>query len=285
MSTNPNVNDDIPIQKLEALKWNAASAEASLTSAYDYVVQLGSSAADWYLEAKRPKQHLAYALRLGAIILTAAAGVIPVIAEVWRNEHGAPKVSPALASVLLIMAATLVFLDQFLGCSSGWIRYVKAYMQIKAVLEQLQFAFAIDRAAWQGNSPAVEQVQRTLANFKSAVAQVDEIVTTETNEWAAEFRSALRQIEDAAKASSQSSKFGAMNLTVTNGDQCANGWSLAINDGTPRSYSGRSAALSQLVPGVCKISVTGRVNGSEKRCERAVQVAAGQVVTIEGTLT
>jgi hypothetical protein len=274
--------ENTAITKLQRLKWDEASTEASLAVVYEHVIKTGDDAADWYVKKKRPKQRMAYTLRLWAIIITAAAGVIPIVANVWTDE-GVPRVPPGIASALLLLSATLVLLDQFLGASSGWMRYMKAHMNIKRLLERLEFDFAIQRSTWQGKPPTNAQAQQSLAQLKSVAARISDIVINETNEWAAEFKSALRQIEESEKAAEQSN-LGGLNIMVTNGDACSDGWTVSVDDQPASRFTGKSAALSKLSPGLRRLTFEGTIDNVTKRAERVVFVPGGEVSSLEVTL-
>jgi hypothetical protein len=63
-----------------------------------------------------------------------------------------------------------------------------------------------------------------------------------------------------------------------------NGWKLTIDDGPEVTYSGTSAALTRVQPGIRVIRVVGTINGVEKRHEKPVSVSSGAVEIIELTL-
>ena len=63
-----------------------------------------------------------------------------------------------------------------------------------------------------------------------------------------------------------------------------NGWRLTIDDGPETTYSGISASLAKVQPGIHTIRVVGTVNGVERRDEKSLTVSIGAAESIELTL-
>jgi hypothetical protein len=274
---------DIRSKPLEALSWDLSTVLASLARLVNHAIVEAETAIDWYLGAKRSKQHLARWLRAGAILLTATAGVIPILTQIYATD-GKPAFSPAWASFALAVAATLVGLDRFFGFSSAWIRYITTEMRIRRILQGFRLDWETDKATWKGETPNDEQIQRVLARVKAFVLDVATIVEAETNSWAEEFQSTLKQIEEAAKAKAEATALGGVNVTVTNGSQCDGGWQLIVDEGAGRRYSGTTAAISGLIAGQHVVRVEGTIGGHVRRAEKVVTVAAGPPASIELTL-
>lgn len=276
MATRP----DIKSKPLQALVWDASAILACLEQLVIHAIAEAETAIDWYLGAKRSKQLMARWLRAGAILLTATAGAIPILTQIYATD-GKPAFSPAWASFALAVAATLVGLDRFFGFSSAWIRYITTEMRIRRVLQGFRLDWETDKATWKGQPPNDEQTQRVLARVKSFVLEVATIVETETNAWAEEFQSTLKQIEEAAKAKTEATALGGVNVTVTNGSQCDAGWQLIVDEGAGRRYSGTTAAISGLIAGQHVVRVEGTIGGHVKRAEKVATVAAGSPSSIE----
>ena len=75
-----------------------------------------------------------------AILLTALASITPILVQLLPNEQKLQQLN-LLASLFAVMGATCVGLDNYLGASSGWMRYVSAYQEINSRLEALQLGW------------------------------------------------------------------------------------------------------------------------------------------------
>jgi hypothetical protein len=120
-----------------------------------------------------------------------------------------------------------------------------------------------------------------LARCKAFLGQVNTFLEQEMAAWMQEFQATLQQIDEAAKARAEESKLGGANVSVSNGDQCANGWDLSIDNGSPRHYMGKTAALRDLVPGIHTVRVEGRINGKAVQAESVVVIPAGGTAQVE----
>src|SRR5215468_7509587 len=74
------------------LRWD--NPEESLKKVYDYVVAVNDDARRWYQSRRQPKRKLGFALRLGALTLTVAAGLVPLYSAI----------SPKASTVMLAIA-------------------------------------------------------------------------------------------------------------------------------------------------------------------------------------
>jgi hypothetical protein len=266
-------------------EWDPANPSAALKKILTHVTRQARSAITWYIKAKRSKQIFGRLLRAGAILLGAIAGILPMLSQAY-GENGKPAFPPVWSSAALAVAAALVILDRFFGFTSAWIRYVTTELKIRQVLEEFQMDCEIARAAWPDGKPTADHVQQMLARCKAFVTQVQGIVVDETNMWAREFQDTLKQLTaDAAAARSTAAEPGAVNVAVTNGDECAAGWDLTVDGGTPQHFTGKSGALAALTTGVHLLAATGTINGTVKRAQIAATVAAGGVASASLTLT
>lgn len=287
MSEQPPVTEpssNIEFNPLPELSWEPARRGESLQKLADYVAAEAASAISWYLRKKRSKQWLAKILRSSAIGATALAGLIPMLAEIYVDQ-GVPQIAPAWASVALLVAASCVGLDRFFGYSSAWMRFLTTEMQIRHALHDFLLDWELRRAAWEGQEdPGAEEAEAGLKRCKAFLAEVNDILKAEMDSWVTEFRAAIADIDKAAKAQAEVMRLGAANITVTNGDQCQDGWQLAVDGGAAESHRGTSCALRNLVPGTHTVVVVGRIGAEEKRAEKAFTVAAAQTASEELTL-
>ena len=152
---------DLVAGSLEDLSWAPDERMSSLEKVFKYVSGEAQQAIVWYLRKKDPKRKGARFLRFGAIIATTMAGLIPLLAEIFK-VNGQPQISPAWASVALILAVALIGLDRFFGFSTAWMRFLTTEIQIRTALQAFQLDWEIQKAAWKEPVPteSVETVLR-----------------------------------------------------------------------------------------------------------------------------
>lgn len=277
------MSNDIKPQNLANLSWDPEHGAASLLATYGKAQEHAQSAINWYLKARRPKRFCGRATRLGAIGCTFIAGVLPIIIQIYTVNGKAPF-EPAWASVALAVAALLVLIDRFFGCSSAWMRFISTEHDIRRLLHEFQLEWESDKATWQAGIPSLAQVQQMLGRCKTFIGQVDAAIGKETATWIAEFQDALKQIDEAAKAKASVAEQGGLNLQVKNGDQTDGAWKLSIDDGAETDRTGTSAALIGLQPGLRKIRISGSVANTPRQVESVVAVTAGTVAILQVSL-
>ena len=108
----PELGRNIVFNPLPVLSWEPLQALDSARKLADYASCEAQSAICWYLGKKQSKKFFAQFQRVLAILATAVAGLIPVIAQM-ATKNGVPQVAPAWASVALVVATTAVALDRF----------------------------------------------------------------------------------------------------------------------------------------------------------------------------
>lgn len=257
------------------LDWSAGKGAESINALFDHAMSQAESSINWYISAKRPKKFYASSCRVLAIILGAVAGFLPLLGEMFKPENGRPLFHAGWTAILLGVAGALVLTDRVFGFSTAWMRYISTELQLRQIADEFQIDWEAEKAAWQGQEPSPEQVTQMLARCKAFVTQINTIVRDETNVWIQEFENTIKIIDESVKAKSAVSEPGALNLTVTNGDAAAGGWSLSIDGATAETYTGKTAGKRNLVPGRHEIKVVGTINGQNVQAERVISVPAG----------
>lgn len=270
--------DIVPIAHPQ-LSWDSTERERSVLELFAYGENHARQVITWYLLARKGKKHCAQGLRLGALMLTAVAGLLPIFAG-----FAPMTIEPAWASVAIGVAALFLAIDRFFGCSTAWMRFIATEHKVRQLLHSFQIDCESDRVRWNGQVPTLEQVQVALARTRTFLIEVDELVKQETDIWLHEFQSAIREIDKGTPATGKPAETGAINVTITNGDQIPEGWSLKIDEGVLFNHSGKSAAFSHLAPATYRIHVEGLVDGVQREVEQAVKVVAGQISQVEFTL-
>lgn len=277
---------DIPApRQLDELDWTQAQRAESLAKLKAYVTRHGANAVEYYQFAKKPKKRWAIWLRMGALLFAGAAGLIPILSQLFVDDQGGMYIQPGWASVALALAAGALAIDRFFGFSSGWMRFMATELKVRRVLDDFEMEWEAARVAWSDQPPTAEQVQDMIGRATRFLGAVSDIVRDETDQWMSEFREALRQLDERSKAAVAEERRGAVRVHVTNGDAAPEGWDLSVDDGPARVHRGRTAALNSLLPGLHVIRVRARLNGTIAEGESAVAVEQGAVSDVELTLT
>lgn len=260
---------DIHWEKLDPnLQWDTAP-DRSLSKIYEYVVAFSDSTIQWYQSRRQPKRCWGVSLRVGALLATAAAGLVPLSKELGMSAI------PGVWSTLLVAAAgVFVSVDVLGGFTSGWVRYMLAQQKV----ERLRDAFLLE---WNGLKAAKTNVQGMLERAKTFLLAVGKVVDDETQEWATEFQSALKEMEKARKTAAEVERTGAVEVSVKN-PQTVTGWTLEIDGSQRGRTSGKTLAVTDVLVGIRKLKVYGEdAQGKTFSDEKTVKVEGGATVTKE----
>jgi hypothetical protein len=155
-----------------------------------------------------------------------------------------------------------------------------ASLTLQRALGVFRFDWVMLTAKLAGRPPTLDQVQLLVQRIKEFVVLVDSTVEQETQEWVAEFRSNLAEIERTAKAEFEASRPGAIDVTVTNGMDAADGFTVFLDGVQLRSVKGTRYQIDYVAPGAHKIRVIGNVGGREIEASELVTVTAGAVAKV-----
>jgi hypothetical protein len=268
-----------------ATDWSQNNTAVDLQQVFDYCMTASEQAINWYMKARNVKRGFARIFRIFAIILTALAALLPTLGELFQNYTGIDETFPAGWSVVLLgIVGILLLLDRFLGCSTGWIRYITTELEIRQITHEFQLDWEAGRAEWGGQGPNTQQVIKMLLKCKTHLSTVDKIIRDETQAWKCEFENVLKQIDELSKARAAQSEFGALNLTMTNGEDATDGWTLSIDDGSPETCKGKTFSKKNLAPGQYQIKIEGDIGGTMKHAEKVIKVPPGGTVSESLTL-
>jgi hypothetical protein len=140
------------------------------------------------------------------------------------------------------------------------------------------------QAELKGSTPDEQTVQELLQQCRDFIEQVNQTLKEEMEEWVHEFRQNLAEIDKVAKAQAQMIDKGAINVMVSNADQCKDGWYISIDDVAPMKRKGKTAAFGGLAAESHILSVSGTINGKEMHAESAVIVTQGRTEQVSLTL-
>lgn len=176
------------------LVWESGAWPKSLDALFRYAISEAERALAWYERKRCRAQRAGRGLRLGAILATSAAGLTPVLSELFERD-GRPAIDPLWAAFLLAVAGILVLLDRFWGCTSAWVRYVRAGQELVLALDTFRVEWERHKLAWDPSMEDLEAAQIMLECCRLFLVQVRTVVRQETETWASEFQHVLEQID------------------------------------------------------------------------------------------
>ena len=180
---------------LGKLPWGDDDDRAeSLHALYRFAVGEAEETIGWYTKGARWEKYKSKALRGGAILATALAGIVPLLSVVypkWLRD-----VSPTWASVLLAIAAAAVGWDRFFGVSKAWMRLIGCKMDLRAKLRDFRLGWQAGTATWCDSGPNCEQTQAQLALAREFTNEVSRVTIAETQRWIREFGNSLQEAEE-----------------------------------------------------------------------------------------
>ena len=284
-NTDSNDPDNLHPKGMGDLSWADAARGQSLNRIRQWALDEAEAAHEWYIKNKKPKQFFARWSRSIAIVLGALVGVWPVFGQIFGTAAHPWLLHPMWSTVLAAVVAILIALDRFMGWSTSWTRFIVAATDIRQSMMEFNFAWQQERLKWTTDPPNPEQTQQAIETVKRFALKVVQIVHDETAAWVAEFQSVLRQLDESAKVKADTSASPAINLSVTNGDQCdPPGWTLAIDTGYSAVHTGKTAALTGLPTGNRVLTVIAKIQGKQVQAQRAVPLVPGGPVAVELTL-
>jgi len=234
--------------------WADGKRAASLKCVCDQVLVKLDDAKDWYQTKRVKKRWFAWILRVSAILLGTVAAALPTVSEMTRTTEGW-LLRPGMATIVGLVVAALILLDKLVGASSGWIRYTMAETALKELRDELTLTYTFEIGVWAGQpEPTVEQTKHALTLLQGFLSRADQIVRDETNQWKAEFQSALQQTEELAKVQPKKIEEAVGTVRISNPDRLAGVWRVSINGG-PEEIGSSDSKSFRLTPGPITVRV------------------------------
>jgi len=187
---------DLKSGDFPALHWEAEKLAEPLDQLCIYAKNQAQQSIDWYFRKRQLRRHFCRIFRLSAILLTAFAGLLPMINDIVDSQKA---LHPLCAAVALGVAATLILLDRFYGFTNGWIRYLLTARQLIEALEAFHFEVERHKLSWGNLEPTPEQATMLLEQIWQFHKKALGIVNDETKGWAAEFTEAIKQLDEQVK--------------------------------------------------------------------------------------
>src|SRR3954447_14255024 len=185
----PGAKSDIWAEELPPLDWSPAKRAASLETLFRWCEGRAVNSANWYVVNKKAKANWSKALRVTAVLFLIAGGAIPVIA--LATDDGIKSEWGFLA---LALGAGVVLLDRSFGYSSSWTRYMTTATRIQRRVTKFQAEWSA-QTALLGDSVADDLLLGSIKLAREFLDDFRAIVEAETEQWATEFDSQLRELQ------------------------------------------------------------------------------------------
>lgn len=184
---------------LPELSWSKEETIASLHAIHQHVTGEARDAIAWYLESKGKKKWGSRILRILASVSVIVAAVIPLLTGVV-TRNGKALIDPVYASVALVAAAGFVAFDGLIGCSSGWMRYMKTELRINKLLQVFEMEWEKGMAGLISGDPDCSKPAALIETARVFVGKVAEQLLKEANDWARQLTLSLAEQEKQIKA-------------------------------------------------------------------------------------
>lgn len=280
---------NIKTLSLPEFDWRVEQRKESLHRLYQAVCVKLDDSIVWYETKRNNKRTMTWILRLSAMIFGLIAAILPTLAEISRTLD-VGWFRPGVATISALVAGFLLMLDRLFGASSAWMRYMLADMALKELREEFGMTFGLEMAALaEESAPSLDQTKHIYQAIQGILTRANQILRDETNQWKAEFQSALQQTEELAKVQPRQVQEAVATVRITNPERLADRqWKLAINNGGEIFERGVSKAV-RLTPGPILLRLTANIRSHDSTArehmeEKATDLPPGSSVEIPFTL-
>jgi hypothetical protein len=277
---------EVPKLQIEKLTWNNdGEIQRSIVEIYQYAEASANNSIAWYGRRTRSKAVMSRLLRALAIFFTAVGGLMPIIRALRPyTAQSTPTLMGLdvgqLGYLLLGSAAACIAFDRFFGFSSGWMRYITTKMTLERMLSEFRMDWAMMVAKLGGKSPTTDQVQLMIQRLKEFLVAINTHVENETQTWVSEFKTNLAEIEKTATAQRDAARPGAIDVTVTNGMDTEDGFTVILDGMEVKKIRGSKYQIGYVSPGPHKIAVTGTIKGELLDASELANVAPGEIAKV-----
>jgi len=300
---------NIQLRQWQQNSWDAEHMEASLKEMFTYAEDSAKAAMDWYWDKKRWKAISSRICRLGAILFTAAAAMIPIFGSTgWFAPKGVDQTLWTLklnqaGYLSLGFAALALALDRFMSGSTSWMRYVSTATCIQTALEQFRLDWDKLKVPLAGETPTSEEVIRLINRIEELNATVRGLVEGETKAWVADFQQNLADLEKSTAAALETERSnlqaaqkaadverkagqqkveeerkavlpGGIDLTVENAEETDEGYEVLVDSkGKKAGILSATCAVVDIAPGIHEVVVQAKIGGILASASGPVTVA------------
>lgn len=292
--------------------WQPDQVQTSLDSLRQYVEDDVESAIKWYYAKKPWKTWASQVLKFLTLVATGLGGLLPIVSATGIFAKDLPEAQRQLRNLEVNqfgyfcfgLAAALLAFDKYFGCSTGWMRYITTAMSLETALRNFRLDWARTTSGLAGSVPSGAVLEALLQKIQDFCITSRTLVEKETQTWVMEFQTNLSQLEKDAKAAMDSARAavesaqkdlraatdttrpGAIELTVENGTGTDRGYDVAIDGETRKSgVTGKTCAIMNVLPGLHEISVIATISSAPAHASLIVNVSAAAATKTSTTLT
>ncbi len=190
------------------LVWKPGTLAAPLEGVVGYVDALTTWYIDWYERKRASAKRWAKLFRTLAILATAGAGLVPVLAEILKRQDGTPWIPPLCTALLVGLAALFIAIDSFWGYTRAWVRYMRSKQELSGFLDAFHLDWEQEKLSWNGKDPAPDRAEAWLGGCSRFLMEVHSFVREETEQWATDFQAAVSRMDQAAREAAQEREAG-----------------------------------------------------------------------------
>jgi len=99
----------------------------------------------------------------------------------------------------------MIAIDKLGGFTIAWVRYILAAQELDQIVDTFRFTWETEKLKL-GTPINNEEIQGMISKCKEFLLQANVIVHEESKKWVAEFQTALKEVDEAAKAAAEVAK-------------------------------------------------------------------------------
>src|SRR5581483_7884407 len=280
-----------------SVTWQPGDPNASLARLLTYVESEADKATAWYWRNKRWKARCSRLIQISALILTALAGLFPVVAYLLKQMRWPyPSESGLWSSLFVGIAAALIGLNRTFGLSSGWTRYVLTATSIRKLLDEFRMDCAL-LLCKTGQNATPDEIATVVQRAKDFRLAVENAVLQETKDWATEFQNSVAQLEkevkaqvDALKSELEKTKqgeaataSGSIELAIVSAQRADDGKFQILLEGKDGRVAEETLEATKkwvrigIAPGHYRVTVQAAIGGKSVSTAMAVIIKAGEI--------
>jgi hypothetical protein len=152
-------------------------------------IRVAQTYISWYRRKKDGKKRFSLLLRIAALGLLGAGGIAPLLGLI-----GPTKLS-GFGYPLLAAGGGIFLLDNMLGISTSWMRFMATAVKLEAALDEFRVKWAsieLLNGQFSDSSKIVEPLTELASEFTSTIHK---LVDEETRGWITEFSSSSNELK------------------------------------------------------------------------------------------
>lgn len=257
---------------------------SSLKEIYINVVTKANDAIKYYQTKKMWPRRCARIVRVGAIVLISAAGIVPLLDAAGLFSGlgiGVSTDSGQIALVVAAMAAALLASDRFYGFSSSWARFTTNELALQRALDSFIFDWELSLALEDTSKDRRELTANRLNLLKNFSMEVSQLNEDETRVWVAEYQNALVTLERFAGQQKEQLQPGTLQIAVERTEKVKGPVRILLNGQVRRDDAGDMVIIRPIMQGQHLLEVTAQnEGGNELRETRVVDILSNETIRL-----